>query len=103
MVTITTPQLAWDDDNESANIDDLDPSLGSYEVTYCYKEDLEDVISSFSWENCAETEVTDSVAMENGEDCASRLFRNDHEMGQMHMAAKEVTCRGSNAHGSLEL
>jgi hypothetical protein len=35
-VTTTTPQLAWDDNNVSANIDDLDPSLGGYEVTYRY-------------------------------------------------------------------
>jgi hypothetical protein len=76
-VTITTPQLAWDDDDVSANIDDLDPSLGDYEVTYRYKEDLEDVITSFSWENGAETEVTDCVATANGKDCASCTLCSD--------------------------
>jgi hypothetical protein len=76
-VTITTPQLAWDNDDASANIDDLDPSLGIYEVTYHYKEDLEDVITSFSWENGAETEVTDCVATANGEDCASCTLCSD--------------------------
>jgi hypothetical protein len=60
--TITTPQLAWDNDNVSTNIDDLDPSLGSYEVTYRYKKDLEDVITSFSLKNSAETKVRNCVA-----------------------------------------
>jgi hypothetical protein len=72
-VTITTQGVA-------ANIDDLDPSLGDYEVTYHYKEDLEDVITSFSWENGAETEVTDCVATATGEDCASCTLCSDRSL-----------------------
>ncbi len=105
-VTITTPQLAWDDDNVSTNIDDLDPSLGGYEVTYRYKEDLEDFITSFSWENGAETEVMDCVAMANGEDCASCMLCSGRSLSadcSNLEKGRRVACGESPGHDIVEV
>jgi hypothetical protein len=92
--TNTTPQLAWDNDEVFANIDDVDPSIDNLLVTYPYKEDLEDVITSFRWENGAETEVTDCVATANGEDCASCTLCSDRSLSAVctNLGKRKESC-----------